>query len=95
MRCAQPAVRRGRDTRPTLLPEKGLFLHAGLPLQVRRLQESGAAQLDHPDRQGQREVPPHLQGPDPRFHRPCPDRHLRRAGRKARAGRGDVQLIMQ
>ena len=28
MRCAQPAVRRGRDTRPTLLPEKGLFLQA-------------------------------------------------------------------
>ena len=28
MRCAQPAVRRGQDTRPTLLPEKGLFLQA-------------------------------------------------------------------
>ena len=25
MRCAQPAVRRGQDTRPTFLPGKGLF----------------------------------------------------------------------
>ena len=29
MRCAQPAVRRGQDMRPTFLPEKGLFLQAG------------------------------------------------------------------
>ena len=28
MRCAQPAVRRGQDTRPTLLSVKGLFLEA-------------------------------------------------------------------
>ena len=28
MRCAQPAVRRGQDTRPTFLPVKGLFLQA-------------------------------------------------------------------
>lgn len=26
MRCAQPAVRRGQDTRPTFLPVNGLFL---------------------------------------------------------------------
>ena len=25
MRCAQPAVRRGQDTRPTFLPVKGFF----------------------------------------------------------------------
>ena len=28
MRCAQPAVRRGQDTRPTFLPVSGLFLQA-------------------------------------------------------------------
>jgi len=74
------------------------LLRAGYPvcrhaLQVRRLQVAGAAQLDHHYRQDQRQVPPHLQGPDPRFHRPGADGPVRGACRKAHPGRGHVQLI--
>ena len=32
MRCAQPAVRRGQDTRPTFLPGKGLFRQTDHPV---------------------------------------------------------------
>ena len=41
----------------------------GLPLQLRRLQGAGAAQLGHRDRQGGLQVPQHLPRQRPRAHR--------------------------
>ncbi len=67
LRSARPPGRQGRVCARTLCHD---LLRTGHPvcghaLQVRRLQVAGAAQLDQHYGQGQRQVPPHLQGPDP------------------------------
>ena len=59
----------------------------GLPLQLRRLQGSGAAQLGAGDRQGGLQVPQYLPG-----QRPGADRRVGRACRKA-PGRGRNVLL--